>query len=67
MRLFPYDWPPYYNGINQPCDVCEGPCICGAWHKAGEFQFKDGTLFRYGKPVATVEKKAEVSGQLPTP
>jgi len=25
-----------YNGCTDPCDVYDGPCACGAWHKPDE-------------------------------
>lgn len=27
----------YYNGCNEPCDMAQGPCCCGAWHKWKEW------------------------------
>ena len=27
----------FFNGSNQPCDNQDGPCACGAWHRAADF------------------------------
>lgn len=34
---FPDDAVPYYNASNDPCDMLEGPCRCGAWHSLPEW------------------------------
>jgi hypothetical protein len=52
LDVWPPDWPRYHNANNEPCDVAVGPCACGAWHLAGEFEMRGGTLYRYGRPVA---------------
>lgn len=36
---FPDDWPEYHNACSDPCDVLQGPCACGAWHKLYEWDF----------------------------
>lgn len=32
---WPSDQPKQYNGSGEPCDMWEGPCLCGAWHRDG--------------------------------
>lgn len=27
--------PKQYNGCTDPCDMWDGPCACGGWHRAG--------------------------------
>lgn len=28
----------YYNGgCTEPCDMIDGPCACGAWHRLDEW------------------------------
>lgn len=53
---WPKHWPRYrqacYSSEDDYCDVLEGPCKCGAWHKKDEFELKDDGLYRYGKKVA---------------
>ncbi len=55
LKAWPEDWPLYkqanFASFEDACDVLVGPCSCGAWHKEGEFEFKDGILFRYDKQV----------------
>ena len=36
LTMVPEDWPPHYNACTDPCDVIEGPCVCGAWHNLSE-------------------------------
>lgn len=33
---WPIDAPKQYNACTDACDSWNGPCACGAWHKAGE-------------------------------
>ncbi len=33
-----------------------GPCLCGAWHGSGEFQLRNGILYRYGERVNSERK-----------
>lgn len=35
---YPKHWEPYYNGTNEPCDMLQGPCSCGAWHSLSEWE-----------------------------
>lgn len=36
---WPSDWlVNYCNGGGDPCDMLEGPCACGAWHREHEWQ-----------------------------
>lgn len=44
------DYPPHYNG-GTLCDAWVGYCSCGGYHKMGEFELRDGVLYRYGKAV----------------
>jgi hypothetical protein len=37
MTSWPDNWPTFYNGISEPCDMLIGPCVCGASHYEGEF------------------------------
>jgi len=46
---WPKNWPEYHNANVDACDTKIGACACGATHVAGEFDFKDGKLFRYGQ------------------
>lgn len=32
---WPDDKPARYNACTDPCDMWDGPCACGAWHKDG--------------------------------
>jgi len=27
----------FYNACNEPCDMLQGPCACGAWHHQTEW------------------------------
>ena len=27
-----------HNACNYPCDMAEGPCACGAWHKMKDWK-----------------------------
>lgn len=54
LTVWPADWPRFHNASNEPCDMLLGPCCCGAWHSAGEFEVRDDRLFRDGRPVATM-------------
>jgi hypothetical protein len=27
----------FYNACTEPCDMLQGPCACGAWHRQGEW------------------------------
>ena len=29
-----------YNSCTDPCDVLVGPCVCGAWHTAEDWEDK---------------------------
>lgn len=33
---YPDHWPKRYNACTDPCDMLEGPCACGAWHRRDE-------------------------------
>lgn len=33
MTPYPGWLPSRYNASTDPCDMLEGPCACGAWHK----------------------------------
>lgn len=38
---YPDHWPRYFNGGgNEPCDLLQGPCACGAWHDLGEWEIR---------------------------
>lgn len=50
---WPKGWPRYYNACQDPCDTIDGPCVCGAWHHPGEFEFFYGKLRRHGEIVAS--------------
>ncbi len=34
--MCPDHWPKRYNAYNEPCDMLEGLCVCGAWHNQNE-------------------------------
>lgn len=65
---WPADWPKYYNACNDPCDMLEGPCACGATHILGEFKFHraSGTapaiLLRDGLIVIEIAPSCWVGG-----
>lgn len=52
-----------YNACKEPCDVAEGPCVCGAWHPKEEWYqlLKDKLVERagggLGKQGEQVDKK----------
>lgn len=27
----------FFNASSDPCDMMDGPCACGAWHKPADF------------------------------
>ena len=57
------EWlPKYYNGSNEPCDMLEGPCACGAWHQPGEFAGVDCEI-RDFPADAPRELRVEVCGE----
>ncbi len=39
---FPEHWPPYHNVSTEPCDMLQGPCVCGAWHQLCEWAINPG-------------------------
>lgn len=49
--IWPNNVPEYHNANIDACDMWVGPCACGAWHQEGEFEFKDGNLYRCGEKV----------------
>jgi hypothetical protein len=54
VRRWPEDWPKYARNhpaqtAGEPCDMLVGPCSCGAWHVAGEFELINGFLLRDGR------------------
>jgi hypothetical protein len=52
---WPAEWPwfkqTFYADFRNRCDVLVGQCSCGAWHTEGEFELRDGYLYRYGNLV----------------
>ena len=34
--MIPDHWPPHYNACTDRCDIINGPCACGSWHKLEE-------------------------------
>lgn len=36
MVGYPDHWPNIYNGSEGPCDMLQGPCLCGKWHDRNE-------------------------------
>ncbi len=36
LKPWPADEPVQYNASGEPCDMWNGPCSCGAWHKNGK-------------------------------
>jgi hypothetical protein len=55
LKPWPKDWPPYrqacYGSPDDNCDMLIGPCACGAWHKVGEFELREGVVYRRGAPM----------------
>ena len=55
MTPWPENWPlykqPCFGSWDDACDMLVGPCRCGASHQEGEFEYRDGWLYRYGKKV----------------
>ena len=39
LMVWPKWLPAQYNGCNDPCDMVDGPCACGATHRAEELSF----------------------------
>lgn len=37
---YPKNAPENFNGSATPCDVFDGPCSCGAWHKGNDWNEK---------------------------
>lgn len=46
MKTWPVDWPRYKQS-SELCDMLVGDCSCGAQHQPGEFELRDGVLYRY--------------------
>lgn len=55
----PAHWPKHYNGSNEPCDILDGPCACGAWHTRGDW-IAYGYPAEFGWTVGTWEWYTEV-------
>lgn len=66
MAVWPEDWPLRFQ-TNEPCDMAVGPCACGAWHQAGDFELRDGVLYDNGKPDTRARSKRTDTVQSPTP
>jgi hypothetical protein len=55
----PQEWGArHYNGSNEPCDVLQGPCSCGAWHNVMEWWVQEllqafKTTIVFEQPVTT--------------
>ena len=52
MKTWPVDWPRYEQS-SELCDALEGFCSCGAQHEHGEFELRDGVLYRYGTSASS--------------
>jgi hypothetical protein len=37
MIIYPDSLPKYHNNNREPCDMLDGPCVCGAWHSYEEW------------------------------
>lgn len=51
---WPETWPLFRHAtasFENACDVLVGPCLCGASHGVGEFEYRDGQLYRFGKLI----------------
>lgn len=48
-----------FNASNEPCDMLEGPCCCGAWHKPGELLAKIEKLKPPTHPPKSRRKRDE--------
>lgn len=52
---WPSNWPYYKQDClgswEKRCDMLVGPCCCGSWHQVGEFEIKNGLLYRDGRKV----------------
>jgi hypothetical protein len=58
LICYPVDWPKRFNGNNEPCDMLQGPCCCGAWHNLSEWgEHKDR-----GHSVQFVHKYTKYAG-----
>lgn len=61
---WPDDWPLYkqscFGSWEKACDMLVGACSCGASHAEGEFEMRDGKLFRYGKEVETLPRSNRI-------
>lgn len=55
LKAWPDDWPWYkqacFSSWDDRCDTLVGPCRCGAGHSEGEFEYRDGKLYRNGRTV----------------
>lgn len=57
---WPQEWTERnYNGCNEPCDMLIGPCACGAWHHAEDW---DDALRYYN---AEIQYKPDIRTQEP--
>lgn len=43
----------HFNASHDPCDMLIGPCACGAWHKATDW---DDVLAHYNAEIRIVPK-----------
>ncbi len=39
---YPNHWPKTYNGSTDPCNMIQGPCLCGMWHDRKEAWVRAG-------------------------
>ena len=71
FKAWPTEWPMYkqecFGSWEKRCDMLVGPCSCGAWHHEGEFEYKDGYIYRKGEQARlgveqypTVEQRAKL-------
>ena len=55
----PDHWPDRHNVNMEPCDMIDGPCVCGGWHSRDEEWVKVG-IARFGLQEDREQKTARL-------